>query len=313
MQVNVKTPSRIHITLIDLNASIGRMDGGIGLALEEPSIEIKAERNSDVTAEGALGDRALDAAKKTLSYLGENSGVKIRIKRAYSQHIGLGSGTQIALATSKAICELYDRDLSTVEMAEIIGRGGTSGIGIGAFDGGGFILDGGHSTRDKKDFLPSSASNAPPPPELARYEFPDWKVVIVIPKSNIEIHGGREVNIFQAHCPISLNEVREVSHIVLMKILPSIVEKDIDGFGEGIGAIQNVGFKKIEVDLQSKGIKDLMAKCSKHAPAVGLSSFGPAVYCITEDEEDLLNALENEDVETIVTRANNVGATIRRV
>ncbi|MFQ5815691.1 MAG: beta-ribofuranosylaminobenzene 5'-phosphate synthase [Candidatus Hydrothermarchaeaceae archaeon] len=313
MQVNVKTPSRIHITLIDLNAAIGRMDGGIGLALEEPSIELEAEESGAVTAEGPLGDRASDAAKKMLSGLGVDGGVSVKIKRGYPQHIGLGSGTQVALATSRAICELYDKKMSNWEMAKVVRRGGTSGIGIGAFDEGGFILDGGHSTMDKKDFLPSSASKAPPPPMLARYEFPDWRVVLVIPKSRSDIHGGREVDIFQRYCPMPLNEVREVSHIVLMKVLPSIVEGDIEGFGEGIGLIQRVGFKRIEVDLQNDAVKGLMEKCSRYAPAVGLSSFGPTIYCITEDESQLLSALEDEEVEVIVTRANNVGAVSRRV
>ncbi|MEE9594926.1 MAG: beta-ribofuranosylaminobenzene 5'-phosphate synthase [Candidatus Hydrothermarchaeales archaeon] len=313
MQVNIKTPSRIHITLIDLNASIGRMDGGIGLALDEPSIELVAGESDELIVEGPLSDRASDAAEKILRHLGVDGSVRVEIKKGYPQHIGLGSGTQAALATSKAICELYDRELSVKEMAEIIGRGGTSGIGIRAFERGGFLLDGGHSTKDKGDFLPSSASKADPPPMLARYEFPDWKIILVIPKSKPDIHGGAEVNIFQKYCPIPLDEVREVSHIVLMKLLPSILEKDIAGFGDGIKTIQNVGFKKIEVDLQSEAVKELMGKCAKHAPAVGLSSFGPTIYCVTEDDGDLLNALEGEEAEVIVTEANNVGASSRRM
>ncbi len=313
MKVNVKTPSRIHITLIDLNASIGRMDGGIGLALDEPSIELVAGESDELIVEGPRSDRASDAAEKMLRHLGVDGCVKVEIKKGYPQHIGLGSGTQTALATSKAICELYDSELSVKEMAEIVGRGGTSGIGIRAFEGGGFLVDGGHSTRDKGDFLPSSASKASPPPMLARYEFPDWKIILVIPKAKTDIHGRTEVTIFQKYCPIPLDEVREVSHIVLMKILPSILEKDIAGFGDGIKTIQNVGFKKIEVNLQNEAVKELMGKCAKHAPAVGLSSFGPTIYCVTEDDGDLLNALEDEDAEVIVTGANNVGAISRRM
>jgi beta-ribofuranosylaminobenzene 5'-phosphate synthase len=311
MQVKIKTPSRIHITLIDLNASIGRMDGGIGLALKEPSIELVAEKTEEISVIGPLAERALDAAERMLSALGIEEGVRVEIKKGYPQHIGLGSGTQAALGTARAICELYDKKMSTSEMARIVGRGGTSGIGTWAFDGGGLILDGGHSTKVKGDFLPSSASRAPPPPMLARYEFPDWRVVLAIPKSLGNIHGDREVDIFQKYCPLPLDDVRKVSHIVLMKLLPAVVEGDIHGFGEGIDSIQRVGFKRIELNLQNDEVKNLMEKCREHAPAVGLSSFGPTIYCITEDEGDLLSTLAEEDVEVISTRANNVGVMIR--
>ncbi len=300
------------MTLLDLNASLGRMDGGIGLALQEPFVEIEAEKSNEVSVEGLLRERALDAAKKTLRATSIDDGVKVRVKNVYPQHIGLGSGTQIALAVARAICELYGVKMSAWEMARIVGRGGTSGIGVAAFDGGGFILDGGHSIKYKKDFLPSSASKAPPPPLLARHDFPDWKVVLVRPKMANAIHGGREVGIFQKYCPIPLNEVRELCHVVLMKVLPSVVEGNIEGFGEGIRLIQKVGFKKIEVGLQSAEVKRLMVKCGKYAPAVGLSSFGPTIYCITEDESKLSKALNPEEVDVILTRANNRGATVRR-
>ncbi|WP_332881590.1 hypothetical protein [Methanosarcina horonobensis] len=35
--INVVSPSRLHLTLIDLNAEIGRVDGGVGITLESPS------------------------------------------------------------------------------------------------------------------------------------------------------------------------------------------------------------------------------------------------------------------------------------
>ena len=40
--------------------------------------------------------------------------------------------------------QLHGRQLTTRELARLMGRGGTSGIGTAAFDHGGFIIDGGH-------------------------------------------------------------------------------------------------------------------------------------------------------------------------
>ena len=41
--VTVITPSRVHIALIDLNGSLGRVDGGIGLSLANPGFRISAQ------------------------------------------------------------------------------------------------------------------------------------------------------------------------------------------------------------------------------------------------------------------------------
>ena len=311
--IEITTPSRIHITLIDLNASIGRMDGGIGLALEKPNIKIRAEESDEVKIEGPLNKKAKEAARKTLDALKIEGGIYVRVEDAYGQHIGLGSGTQISLAVGKAICEIYGIELGVRELAEIVGRGGTSGIGTAAFEHGGFILDGGHSTKEKKDFLPSSASKASPAPLLARYDFPDWKLFLIIPKIREEFSGRREVNIFQQYCPIPIQEVQSLSHIILMKLLPSLVEKDLESFGQSINQIQNTGFKKIEVGLQTPQVRDLMSLCKKYSYGVGLSSFGPVIYSIPKDEKTLLYALENKEVEVLSTKASNAGAKILRL
>ncbi|MEE8167506.1 MAG: beta-ribofuranosylaminobenzene 5'-phosphate synthase [Candidatus Hydrothermarchaeales archaeon] len=310
--MRIVTPSRVHITLIDLNASIGRMDGGIGLALEAPAIKIRARARDEISIKGPLKERAEDAAKRMLSALKIDSGIEVEIEDAYPQHIGLGSGTQLALAVSKAICSIYDVEIPVREMARIVGRGGTSGIGTAAFETGGFILDGGHSTTEKRDFLPSSASKAPPAPLLARYDFPDWKIVLVMPQAR-EISGGREVGIFKKYCPIPIEEVRELSLLVLMKVLPAVAEGDIVAFGDAVNQIQEIGFKRIEVDLQTQAVKELMHRCREHAYGVGLSSFGPTIYCVVEKEGELLDFLKEEGVEALVTKANNQGAIVKEL
>ena len=42
--VTVSSPSRLHFTLIDLNGELGRVDAGIGVALNEPSLKIRVSR-----------------------------------------------------------------------------------------------------------------------------------------------------------------------------------------------------------------------------------------------------------------------------
>ena len=40
----IKAPSRIHMSLIDLNGSYRRVDGGIGLALADPQFVLEVEQ-----------------------------------------------------------------------------------------------------------------------------------------------------------------------------------------------------------------------------------------------------------------------------
>ena len=43
MKVYVKTPARLHLGLIDLNGDLGRLFGGIGVAIDYPNVTLKTE------------------------------------------------------------------------------------------------------------------------------------------------------------------------------------------------------------------------------------------------------------------------------
>lgn len=314
--VKIVTPSRLHITLIDLNASMGRVDGGVGITLDEPSMQFSAEMSDDVTVSGCeeLALRVEESARAVIGK--ETFGIRINIDRTFPFHVGLGSGTQASIASGMAVNVLYDLGLSIREIAELVGRGGTSGIGVAGFQHGGFILDGGHTFSDKSAFAPSSASAVPPPPLLLRRDFPDWDIVLAIPNLRGS-YDSEEVDIFQRECPIPIGEVQSVSHIILMKMLPALFEDDIVEFGRSINEIQRTGFKKREVGLQHPLIGTLMDVMTQgDAYGVGMSSFGPVVYAVTDNSkqirDDLQKVLNDSSVsgEAIIVGARNEGARI---
>ena len=309
--LRIATPSRIHITLIDLNGSLGRVDGGIGIALDRPSIVISAEKADEVGVEGK--STLSEQIRKGAELISKNhGGIHIDIEEEIPPHIGLGSGTQASLAGGMAANMLYDLGLSVREMAKMVKRGGTSGIGVTAFEKGGFILDGGHRF-DEKGFMPSSASLASPPPVLLHHDFPDWDIVLVIPHIK-GASGMREVNIFQEECPIPLGEVQALSHIILMELLPALIEKDLHSFGSAINRIQKIGFKRREVDLQPQAREIMEVMLQSGAAGAGMSSFGPLIYGITDSPLEVKNAIKDqlgERVEILMAQARNNGASIR--
>jgi len=326
--MQIKTPSRLHIALIDLNGSYGRVDGGIGVCLENPGFSLSAEP-SDHDTEIVFREKNLPAAvtseytrkivraeQNIRTKLGLEENYVLTVNSTYPSHSGLGSGTQIALATGKLMTESVGIHMSSVELAKIVGRGGTSGIGVYGFDMGGFILDGGHSKKQKKSFMPSSVSEAIPPVLIGRYEFPeDWNIVLAIPKEDGErFSGSAEINIFETCCPIPKEDTKLLSHIVLMNLVPFLIEKDIEGFGKCINRIQEIAFNKVEFQLQPPIITERMIKMRDCCPGVGLSSLGPTLFGVYEKKDTSvpkeIQEILGDSVDVVVTKAQNHGAVI---
>ena len=328
-RVIVEAPSRIHITLIDMNGGSGRVDGGAGFALDDPCITIEARMHETTVVTGCdpgAAARVEEIAGRVLTAIRAPGGVLLTVRKTCPAHNGLGSGSQLALAVAKAICELYGRDVATRDLALLTGRGGTSGIGTAAFEQGGFIVDGGHrfgAAQEKTGFSPSSASRGiRPPPVIGWHKFPgDWQVLLAIPDLPAGASGAKEVDIFRSCCPVPLEEVRALSHEVLMRVLPGIAEHDLDLFGSSVNTIQTLGFKRIEHTFQPPAVGRLLETMrSAGAAGAGLSSFGPACYAvfdtgIREGEHAVRSFLDAEcgGGVCLVTAARNSGARVRAV
>ncbi len=284
--ITVQGLSRIHITLINMDRKLNRVDGGVGIALKEPKIMVST---------GNCMDFPLDLDFKVPG---------ICIKEDYPEHVGLGHTTQFRLSLAKLASEYNHLPYTIQELAFKVRRGTTSGIGLYAFSYGGLVLDGGHSLKVKKDVLPSDFADSPPPPLLARMDFP-WKVYINIPKGK-RVFGREELEFFKSAKP---DNVDELSRVVLMGLLPSVAERDLEGALDSIRRIQTLGFKKLEVSLQSDEVKSLMKDMEVAGFPGGLSSFGPLVYTFVSSRregEELVSRFGGSVVEP-----NNEGARVR--
>jgi beta-ribofuranosylaminobenzene 5'-phosphate synthase len=99
--------------------------------------------------------------------------------------------------------------------------------------------------------------------------------------------------------------------------MPAVIERDLDSFGSSINQIQNTGFKKIELDLQDPIINEIIENMiSEGAAGVGMSSFGPTVYAIADENiKSISKAAKStmKDVggKVIITKAWNKGFTIK--
>jgi beta-ribofuranosylaminobenzene 5'-phosphate synthase len=187
---------------------------------------------------------------------------------------------------------------------------------------GGFIIDGGHSFgpgKQKADFRPSSASlGVSPPPVIARHDFPEsWKILLAVPNLPPGANGRMEVDIFKEYCPVRLADVHELCYQILVRMVPSVIEENLDDFGSAVNRIQELGFKKVEVGLQPPLVQELMTKMREAGAAcAGLSSFGPTVYAIADSGARDIEAAAREVMgeiggEVLITRSRNDGAKVR--
>jgi beta-ribofuranosylaminobenzene 5'-phosphate synthase len=332
MKVRITAPCRIHLSLIDENGYTGRVDGGIGLMLDRPNVvfeasnsaqEFKIEANKYYRESIEIINEKASRIFKTFNI--SNKNFHFYLKRYYPSHVGLGSKTQLSLAIAKAITLLKEKNITLNELTKIVERGGTSGIGWKGFESGGFVLDAGHDFgkgKEKETFLPSSASTfAKPALTIFQYPIPEnWRFVLVIPNVKEGACGDEEVSIFQKNTPIPKEEVNEVSHQILMKVIPGILKKDLKCFGEGLKRIQSIGFKKIEIDLQHEIVKSLLTFFESNGiKAYGMSSFGPSVFGITESDSEAnklfkevhqIQNLKSIGGHIYVCKPNNSGAKI---
>ena len=316
--VTITTPARLHFSLIDLNGALGRIDGGFGLAIERPDFCITAERANGIhVADSVYQERAfhiLARLQETYSF----PGIALEFTAEIPMHSGFGSGTQLSLGIAHAVNLLYGLGLSVLDLAHAVGRGGTSGIGVAAFETGGFIVDGGHRYPEQKaSFLPSAAvGHISPPPILLRYPFPAWPLLIAIPNCS-RIYGEAELELFRTLCPQPAPIAPQLSHILLLQILPAILEEDMRGFGEALNQIQTFGWKRVEIDAQGPELQQTLDFLQHNgALGAGVSSWGPAICAVSQNIEELRQKTE-AFLETLpkggscfVTRANNVGAQI---
>lgn len=301
-----------------MRGDLGRIHVSVGVAIDHPNLILEASPTSEIIAKGPRADRIKKFAKTIIDDSGIEGGVKFNLVSDIPEHAGFGSGTQLALAVGTAVSELYKLELEVQEIASKLCRSRVSGVGTHAFKEGGFIVDGGHRT-DKLEEIP---------PLIHRSNVPeDWIFVVGVPEINPGLSGMKENKAFKRMEPPPAEFIGEVSRIVLVKMIPSIIEHDIKAFGETITELDSkFGMNWIEVQggkyghpIIEEGVEFLL---DSGAHGAGQSSWGPAFYGLVDGKtnafkiaEKLRSFLSSKGIKGRVfyTEPNNQGAVIKVV
>ncbi len=313
MRLQIKTSSRLHFGLMDLCGNLGRIYGSLGVALKNPRVVIEIKGSEKLAVKGEHSSLIRSLVKKFSRHYSITPKVEIIVKETVPQHQGLGSGTQLSLAIAAGLARIYDINVRVRELAKVMGRGKISAIGLGAFELGGFIIDGGKKMDNMQEI----------PPIIFHSNFPEeWKFLVVIPEGE-GIHSTKEEEAFERIIPSDPKIACEISRLLQMKLLPSLMEKNLDSFGEALTEIDRKNgeyFKKVQEGMYKEKITGELVTflLEQGAKGAGQSSWGPAVYALAavaemnELEKSVRDFFEEKDNEVTIykSEANNSGAEL---
>ncbi|MFB6117830.1 beta-ribofuranosylaminobenzene 5'-phosphate synthase family protein [Halosegnis sp.] len=289
----VSAGARLHVGFLNLSLAHARLYGGVGLALEEPRVTVVADAADRVECTDEL---ATEYAARACDLL-DVPGAAVTIESSLPRHVGLGSGTQLALATLAAVAAAYDHEPQVRERAPALGRGGRSGVGVGAFESGGFLVDAGHPTGQFTTDRPADGEWTVPP-VVARHDVPDaWRAVLLVPNAASGRSGDREDASMRAAVETADPGIAdELAGLLTRRLLPAMVTGDLGAFGRAAAEFDRLNGSWY-ADAQG-GVYRPPAGALVDAltgnPAVdgvGQSSWGPVVYALTDaDRADAARA-----------------------
>lgn len=273
-QIRVQTPCRLHLGIFNLP---DEGYGGIGVAIDRPNVSLSVMRSDRLTASGPQADRALKAAEALQRAFGVQDGAEIHVSTAITPHVGLGSGTQIALAAAATLARLWRLNASVQEIAGLAGRAARSRIGLQAFIRGGFVA---HATWRSGET------------ETRHRRFPPgWRWVVVAPPETEGLSGEAEAHAFAELPPMDSIARHAARDLVELDILPGVDGADIHRFGRGLLALQEIVgdyFAPVQGGRYAHPLGERVVDALVEAGAAGAgqSSWGPSLCGVVSGEAE---------------------------
>jgi beta-RFAP synthase len=274
--ITVTIPARLHLGFLDLNGGLGRRFGSIGLAITGLRTKIAFRRAPQNHVTGPERERVLRHVNKMMQRLALGDSHVADVLEAVPAHVGLGSGTQLALAVAAGVRRLHGLPLDIATDALHLGRGARSGVGIGLFHRGGLVVDGGCAKAEA------------PAPIISRIPFPDrWRIILVLDPARRGIHGAEEADAFRKLPPFPEDNAARLCRLVVMKMLPAAAEEDVVSFGTAIKEIQDslggyFAAAQGGSPFTSPDVAAVLAALDREgACGIGQSSWGPTGFAFS--------------------------------
>lgn len=306
--VKLRAPGRLHLGFLDPAGSLGRRFGSLGLVIDgfETEIELGASSAVQVTACDPAARAEIERSAGYLNALQRRTGLRVPLHlnliRVLPAHSGFGSGTQLALAIGRAFACWHGLDVSTPTLAQWLGRGLRSGIGIAGFDQGGLLLDGG------------PGADGSPAPVLSRLALPaTWRVLVAQDIALRGLSGADERQAISTLAPLPQAVSADICHQVLMRVLPGAASTEFAPFAAGITRIQEAlgsHFAPAQGGsaFSSAAVGRLIEWVGRADPlcARGQSSWGPTGFAIFPSQQRAQAVVDAARAANVIDRSVSV-------
>lgn len=322
--VILSAPSRLHLGLFPGPAGNAGFFGGAGIMLTHPRTTIRLHAAQKRKVHGVRAARAEAFVDRWLAAESQSTrAFDLNVIEAPAEHVGLGSGTQLALAVgvglqlflhteSDRAMHLVNR-ISEVDILDVslkLGRAGRTVIGTRGFQLGGMIADWGRDPR------------CPQTENYLRLPFPaDWPILLVTLPLTPGLHGTAEQVAFDEEVERHVGLREEMLGLLKQELLPAVEQQDFERFAAAafpFGFASGRIFEKIQGGIFcNPAVAELVARFRRAgAQAVVQSSWGPTIGVVFPTTEAAAKIAETVliDVpvgtEIQVTTADNHGPRI---
>lgn len=312
-RVQISTPSRLHFGLFSFG-NFGRQFGGVGAMIAQPRVQVSIKPSDQFRATGPLAADVAACAERCCAAWGvtDQPTCEIEVETAPPRHVGLGSGTQLACAVARGLNGWFHRPaLTAEELARTAGRARRSAVGTYGFLQGGLIVESGRLAEE------------PLAPLHTRLALPAaWRFVLVARHAQTGLSGIDEQQAFAQLPPVSDATRQALIDEVEQHLLPAALAEDCQAFGHSLyryGYAAGQCFAPVQGGpYNGPDIERLVAEIrSLGFPGVGQSSWGPTVFCVTEDQSaaerlkrELLALHPHEQLDVLITSPDNDGARV---
>jgi beta-RFAP synthase len=311
MAVCVRTGSRLHFGLFDTHPPFG----GVGVMIDQPQTTLRITPARAFEAVAADRQRLVEIASRFSrsffagQFADDLPPCKLEVLSAADPHFGLGSGTQLSLATAIGLASFFATKTSRSELIQCIAqRGKRSAVGsIGFFTGGLIIEDGSAEDYDCESWW-------------KRTEFPaQWRFLLIQPPSNtLSISGEVERQAF-ASLPAAGQATRAELTQLGEAIFDAASASDFKRFAESVTRFNRLSGELFAAQqggcYNGPAVTELIDHvASLGATAYGQSSWGPTVFVATQSQHhaERLASQLNPKYSITITRAKLTAALVNR-
>ncbi|MEX2113285.1 MAG: hypothetical protein WD845_08875 [Pirellulales bacterium] len=346
--LEIIAPGRLHFGLLSFGQPTGRQFGGAGVLIDRPGLRLRVASHDVFQVQGPLANRVERVARHYAESLGllssprstmgqgrpteapENPvswpaaaspffcqepinlpACRIEVLDAPPEHVGLGTGTQLALSVVAGINALAgNAPLDAPALAALTGRAARSAIGTYGFLRGGLLMESGKLPGET--LSPLERRTLPPD---------EWRFVVVLTHDQQGVSGDEGRRAFEQLPPVPPETTAALRGELTERLFPAAEQGDFATFSDSLyrygytsgmcfAAQQGGPFATPRVAEWVDHIRSLGVS------GVGQSSWGPAVFAAVESPtaaEHLAARLREQltaSERIVVAKVSQGGATV---